>query len=153
MSQYSLQASIDIDAPADIAYNIIADYEDDEKGHKWILPPQYFSNLVVKKGGIGAGTEIDFTVTLAGQTQVVSGIVSEPQPGRVLVETNSNNVETKFIVEPTGDGKSCRVTFDTVGETAAGLQGWIEAKLAPMLLRRVYAEELGRLKQLAESLA
>lgn len=153
MGQYSLQESIDIDAPADVAYNIIADYKDDEKGHKWILPPQYFSNLVVKKGGIGAGTEFDFTVTMAGQTQVVGSVVSEPEPGRVLVETNSNDVVTKFIVEPTGNGKGCKVTFDTLGNTAAGLQGWIEAKLAPMLLRRVYAEELGRLKQLAESLA
>ncbi len=73
-----------MDAPADRVYAIIADYRN---GHPHILPKQ-FRNLTVEQGGVGAGTIIRFEVRVFGQTQHFRAVVSEPEPGRVLVEEN-----------------------------------------------------------------
>ena len=57
MATIEYSASSTIDADPKTVYNIIADYHG---GHKQILPPKYFKNLVVHRGGVGAGTEITF---------------------------------------------------------------------------------------------
>ncbi len=74
--------------------------------------------------------------------------ITEPEPGRVLVET-SPGLETTFTVEPEG-GRRARVRFDTVME-AGGLVGLLTRLVAPRLLRPVYADELERLERHARA--
>ena len=109
---YSVGASTRIAAPPDRIYGLIADYH---TGHPSIVPKQ-FSNMRVEAGGVGAGTIIRFDLTMLGRRQSFRGIVSEPEPGRVLVEkyTEPNESETTFIVNPEDGGRAAMVTIETV---------------------------------------
>jgi len=147
MGQYEMSETAVIEAPAAVVYGIIADYND---GHQAILPRKYFTDMVVKEGGVGAGTVIGLTVNVMGNASQVKMVVSEPEPGRVLAETDEENgVVTRFIVEPLSENRS-QITFDTVGQTASGLRGWIERMMAPRLLRTIYREEQALLAQVAQ---
>ena len=145
MPTLRIKASAVIPAPAPTLYDLIADYR---QGHPSILPPQYFENLVVDEGGRGAGTKIHFTMRSFGTRTVLRADITEPEPGRVLVETypETGNV-TRFIVDPIEDRKT-RVTFETE-YLARGLRGWIEALLVPRFLAKVYAAELNLLARRA----
>jgi hypothetical protein len=135
-----------VDAPAAVVYHLIADYQEHHRPEGF-LPPA-FSNLVVERGGVGAGTAIRFTMGLAGRMQTTTATITEPEPGRVLLETGPG-VQTWFTVEPAGDQRA-RVRFDTVLE-AGGLQGLLTRLFAPCLLRSIYADELGRLERSAQA--
>jgi len=76
-------ASASMNAAPECVYATIADYY---IGHPRILPKQ-FSGMVVESGGIGAGTIVRFNMRVFGRTQAFCAAVSEPQAGRVLVET------------------------------------------------------------------
>jgi hypothetical protein len=79
-------------------YAILADYRN---GRPRILPERYFSNLEVERGRVGAGTVIRFQVRTLGITRSFRGEVTEPKPGRVLVESYPQTGEvTSFTVEP-----------------------------------------------------
>jgi hypothetical protein len=135
-------ASAVIPAPPPVVYRILADYRE---GHPSILPPVYFRDLRVEEGGIGAGTRIAFDMRVFGNTRSFRASVSEPEPGRRLVETDAaSGVATSFLVEPTDREDSSRVTIAT-RYRKAGPAGWIEQWLAPRFLRRVYAAELALL--------
>jgi hypothetical protein len=139
-----LEATGDVDATAADVYRLIADYQD---GHTRIIPPEYFRNLKVLKGGYGEGTEIAFEMIAFGNAYTVSGRVTEPEPGRVLVETYpKTGVVTKFIVEPTSASTS-RVTISTDMPSRGGIAGWLERMVTPRYLRKVYAEELARINE------
>ena len=78
----------------------------------------------------------------------MTAAVTEPAPGRVLVETGPG-VETTFTVEPES-GQRARVRFDTVME-ASGLLGLLTRVFAPGMLRPLYADELDRPEQRARA--
>ena len=140
MTKVHLSAERLIDAPADVVYACIADYQHHHRPGGF-LPPA-FHDMQIKRGGIGAGTVISFQVTLGGRTRTLTQEVSEPESGRVLVESNDLD-QTTFTVEPTGNQQS-RVRFDTMLE-ASGLQGILTRLFAPRLLQPLYADELQRL--------
>lgn len=147
MRAYRVEASREIAAPAERVWGILADYRE---GHPKILPSRYFQDVVVVEGGIGAGTVVAFRMRLLGQTQVYRMAVTEPEPGRVLRETDTNSgVATTFIVDPLDPGQSVRVTFATELWSRGGPLGALERFLARTALRRVYAEELALLAALA----
>jgi carbon monoxide dehydrogenase subunit G len=133
-----------IDAPADVVYQCIANYQEHHRPEGF-LPPN-FSEFRVGRGGVGAGTVISFKMTLGGQTRGMTASVSEPEPGRVLVETGKG-VTTTFTVEP--EGGRCRVRFDTRLE-ATGIDGIMTRLFAPRMLKPVYADELRRLEAYAQ---
>lgn len=133
-----------IDAPPDIVYHCLADYRD-HHNPSGFLPPA-FSNFKVTSGGVGAGTEASWDVTTGGRTRSVQAVITEPEPGRRLVETG-NGVVTTFSVEPTGGG--ARVRFDTVIDDR-GLTGLMTRLFAARLLRPLYADELQRLDAFAK---
>ena len=144
MPRHQVSASARIDAPAALVYEIIADYH---RHHPRILPDA-FSNLVVEHGGIGAGTVIRFDLRVAGQMRRYEGVVTEPVPGKRLIESYpSQHGETSFDIEP--DGAGCRITIATDFEVRSGLAGAIERWLSSRLLRRLYADELARLADYA----
>lgn len=134
-------ASARIAAPAARAYAVLADYRE---GHPSILPRPPFGDLVVLDGGQGAGTRLRFEMTVGGRTRTSEAVVTEPEPGRVLVETiPDSGLVTTFTVDPDGDA-ACRVRIETTYRRA-GVVGWIEARVAPRLLAPVYRDELRNL--------
>jgi Polyketide cyclase / dehydrase and lipid transport len=143
--RYTVSGSLRIVAPPQRIYRLISDYH---TGHPTILPKQ-FSNMRVEAGGIGAGTRVAFDMTVLGQKQHFVALVSEPEPGRVLVETNlepHDSVST-FIIDPEDDGRAATVTIQTDMPGRAGVAGAIEKFVARRVLKSIYAEEL-RLLQL-----
>ena len=145
-TRYAVTASAHIDATPDRVYGIIADYH---TGHPSILPKP-FKNLVVEQGGVGAGTIIRFDVHAYGQVQHCRAIVTEPQPGRVLVEENIEPTRSKttFTVLPGASGGT-DVTFRTELTSRDGLGGVIERWMSTRFLKKLYADELTLLAQRA----
>jgi Polyketide cyclase / dehydrase and lipid transport len=146
---YTVGRSARIQAPPERIYNLIADYH---VGHPSILPKQ-FSNMRVEAGGVGAGTIIRFDVTVLGRTQTFRAFVSEPQPGRVLLERNvePNDSETTFTVAPEDGGRAATVTIETALSQGGGLSGVIERFISTRVMKSLYAEELRILAQRAQS--
>ena len=77
MPRVSTERSAVIPARPEVVYGIIADYRN---GHPNILPRRYFGELIVEQGGIGAGTVINFTTHVLGNTRHFKHTVSEPEP-------------------------------------------------------------------------
>lgn len=140
-----LAVSAVIPAPPERVYAIIADYRD---GHPSILPKPPFVSLVVEEGGRGAGSVIRVTMRMLGRTQTFRAVVTEPEPGRCLIETNDTGYVTTFSVEPGAEGGGTRVTIatDLVRQgVAARVERWLSARL----LRPVYEQELALLRTVA----
>lgn len=147
MPRHRITARARLDAPAALVYAIIADYR---QHHPRILPAA-FSNFVVRKGGVGAGTEITFDLRVLGIPKHYAGMVSEPDPGRHLVEAYpSEGSETTFTVEPEGSG--CTLTIATEFTVRTGLAGALERWLSGRILQPLYADELTRLAAYAATL-
>src|SRR4051794_32800691 len=111
MTQIRFSAERLLDAPADVVYHCIADYEHHHRPEGFL--PAAFSDLQIERGGVGAGTHFSYTMTLAGKRRRVTAEVTELEPGRVLIETGPG-VRTVFTVVP--EGARARVRFDTVLE-------------------------------------
>ena len=86
MRQARAEASAIIDAPPDEVYLILADYHN---GHPQILPREYFRALSIEAGGRGTGTIIRVRVRIGMVERSYRMLVSEPEPGRVLVEADT----------------------------------------------------------------
>lgn len=130
-----------IGAPAQVVYGLLADYH---AGHPSILPPA-FTDLVVEEGGYGAGTRIRFHATLLGRRDVLSAVIEEPEPGRVLVERYPDRgMVTTFIVDP--EAGACRVTIRTVIEASA-ISAFFQRLFVPRLLRRIFQAELENIER------
>ena len=146
--QINVSAERRIDAPARRVYAYIADFR---QHHPNFLPPQV-SDLEIECGGVGAGTVHRFRMTLGGRSTQYRVRVGEPQPGRVLIESDpSRRLLTTFTVDPEPGGGS-RVRIETRWYTD-GLQGLVERIVAPGMLRRVYRDELALLDRYAAGLA
>lgn len=147
MARIEVSHTAVIDRPADKAYAIIADYVN---GHPRILPTRVFHDLTVEEGGVGAGTVIRFATRVMGRDTWMRARITEPEPGRVLVESglDGSDVVTTFTVDPLDGGRRAFVRIDTVW-TQGGLAGWIAQRVAPGMLRKVYAEEIGNLERVA----
>jgi uncharacterized protein YndB with AHSA1/START domain len=127
-----------IDASPETIYAVLSDYH---VGHPAILP-KYFSGLTIEQGGQGAGTVIHVEMNVMGLKQAYHMVVSEPQPGRKLVETDAaQGTTTSFTVDPL-NGNQSRVTIATDSPASPGLRGQIEKIMNPMVARRIYREEL-----------
>ena len=148
MSRHRVTATATLRAPADAVYRVLADYREH---HPRILP-SVFSNFVVHERGVGAGTRIGFDLKVMGMTRHYEGVVSEPEPGRRLVESYpAEDSETWFQVEPAGEG--CSVTIGTDFNGRGGILGKIERWMSNRILHPIYVEELGRLDSYAQDLA
>lgn len=137
-----------VEAPAAVVYRCLADMREH---HPKFLPPA-FSDFSVESGGIGAGTVIRFTLTAGGRHRAYRMEVGEPEPGRVLTETDAgSSLVTTFTVDPAGSG--CRVRIATSWAGASGVGGFFERLFAPKTLQRLYDDELARLDAYARQQA
>jgi hypothetical protein len=67
--------------------------------------------------------------------------VGEPEPGRVLTETDTNSsLVTRFVVSPDGGGS--RVFIETTWQGAGGIGGFFERTFASRVMKGIYADEL-----------
>ncbi|NOH04698.1 MAG: hypothetical protein HND47_23365 [Chloroflexi bacterium] len=100
-----------------------------------------------RKADSARGTVTRFQMSLLGQTQNFRTRITEPEPGRVLVETDINTgTPTTFTVSPlTGEART-QVTISTELKN----RGAVEAFIANWMLSKVYRAELELLAQLAE---
>lgn len=148
MGNFTVETAGLVYGSAEAIYQVLIDYVSDD-GHRAIVPPRYFKEIKLIEGGIGNGTEVDVTMAILGQEQTTRLSLHEVEKNRILVEGNEEiGLETTFLLEPVaGDPNTTNVTIRTVGQTSSGLQGWIEGYLVPMVLRRVYKEELEILHQ------
>ncbi len=111
MARILISAERAVDAPADTVYGYIADMREH---HPRFLPPA-FSDFRVESGGFGAGTVTRFKVTAGGRTREYQMKVAEPEPGRVLTESDTgSSAVTTFTVTPQG-GASSRADLDYLG--------------------------------------
>lgn len=145
--KHIVSASALIPARRERVYSLIANYRD---GHPRILPKQ-FTNLVVEQGGVGAGTVIRFQMNLMGRKQTFRAAITEPEPGRVLVERylDPNDAVTTFTMDPGTAPADCKVTISTELAVRSGILGSIERTLSTLLLRPIYVKELENLARVA----
>ena len=137
-----------VHAPADVVFGYLADMREH---HPKFLPPA-FSGFEVESGGVGAGTIIRFNLTAGGRTRQFRSEVAEPQPGRVLTESDTNSsAVTTFTVSPAGDNSNVRIDCEWNG--ASGIGGFFERTFAPRAMRGILADELTRLDAYARERA
>ena len=144
MGTIQVLAERNIEADATTVYGYLADLR---QHHPRFLPSE-FSDFEVLSGGVGAGTVASFKVTAGGRTRAYRMEVSEPEPGRVLVESDANSsLVTTFKVTP-ADGK-CSVRITTTWQGAGGVGGIFERLFAPKVMQRIYQDELDALNRYA----
>jgi hypothetical protein len=144
MGQINVAADGRVDAPPETVYGYLADMREH---HPRFLPPA-FSDYEVESGGVGAGTITRFKVTAGGRSRDYRMQVAEPEPGRVLTETDTrSSLVTTTTVTPEGDASVVRIS--TTWEGAGGIGGFFERMFAPRVMRRIYADELARLNDYA----
>ncbi|HEY7123822.1 MAG TPA: SRPBCC family protein [Ktedonobacterales bacterium] len=149
MSQIHVEASADIPASPAAVYAVLSDYRN---GHPHILPKHYFPSLEVESGGQGAGTIFNARTRVGGQERQWHMQVSEPEPGRVLMESDTaSDLFTTFTHEPISDGQHTHLTIASTWEARRGLAGFIERWLTPPAMRRVYRAELRQIADYMQS--
>jgi hypothetical protein len=147
MAQHSFSASALIDAPAPKVYAIIADYRN---GHQLILPKPYFVSMQIEQGGYGAGTVVNFQMKLMGSVQDFHSVITEPEPGCVLVESETKReAVTTFRVDAREGGQKSFVTISTVTLVPDGIGGKIEGWVTERMLKPIYVKELEQLNAVA----
>lgn len=144
MAQLRVGSEKVVGAPSDVVYRLVADMREH---HPHFLPPA-FSDFEVESGGVGAGTIIGFTLKAGGRRRRYRMQIGEPEPGRVLTESDAgSSLVTHWRVEPE-DGRS-RVRLSSTWEGAGGIGGVFERLFAPRVLRGIYTDELERLDRYA----
>ncbi len=141
MPEFHVRSGAPIPAAPAHVYAILADYR---KEHPGVLPRPPFTTLEVVEGGTGEGTVIDLGMRVFGQERRIRGVVSEPEPGRILAEAYDDPTAgiTTFTIDPAEGG----TTFLTIATRARtpheGFLGRIEELFAGWLLGGVYRKEL-----------
>lgn len=147
MAKITVEEEGAVGAPAELTYRLIAEDE-----HHQRFLPEGFSDFEVLEGGKGAGTLHRFKVEAGGRVREYTMRVDEPEPGRVITETDqTSSLVTSFTVTPAGE--NCRVRIATSWDGAGGVGGFFERLFAPRVMRRMYAKELSLLDAYAREQA
>ena len=142
MSSNQTAVTATIEAPADLIYQVISDYVNH---HPHILPDAYFGGLEVLEGGVGAGTCIKVHAIIYGSDQTLTMGVAEPEPGRVLTETDlDGGLKTTFALQPLDDQET-ELTITTAWPPASGLQSLFNRLMLPRYVRRMLEAEMEQL--------
>ena len=148
MTTIHAEASAVIAASPEQIYAILADYR---HAHPAILPRPYFAELTVEEGGQGAGTLFNLRMNVLGTQHRFREVVSEPEPGRVLVETDLYTGQTStFTIDPREGGQAARVTIAADFVPSPGVAGVLERLVNPIVTRRIFRQELRNLADYVE---
>src|SRR5262249_9019518 len=143
VGRYRVSRSARIGAAPARVYAVIADYREH---HRKIVPLEYFPRLEVIEGGVGAGTRTRVEMSVLGQSRVFEQLVSEPEPGRRLRESNlDGSGVTTFTVDQEDGGASAHVTIATELVARPGVSGLLERLFTSVMLPRIYRKELAQL--------
>lgn len=134
-------------APAATIYHCLSDYTAHHRHQPEGFLPPAFTRLEVLRGGLGAGTLIRFTTRVGGRSMTRTQEVSEPVPGRVLVEWGDGEGST-FTVESQGDRTLLRIETTL---QVSGTEGWMMRLLGARILRPLYEDEMRRLEAYAQA--
>jgi hypothetical protein len=146
MATILVSAERSVDAPAGAVYGYIADM----RGHHPRFLPPAFADFQVESGGVGEGTITRFAVTAGGRTRQYRMKVAEPEPGRILTESDTgSSLVTRYTVAP--EGSKSLVRISTTWDGAGGVGGFFERLFAPRAMRGIYADELERLDAYARA--
>ncbi len=152
MGQITVKADAILNARPEDVYATIADYR---QGHPRILPKENFYDLQVEEGGYGAGTVMRFKARTLGAEQSFHHRVTEPEPGRVLVEQDVDptirpQITTTFTVTPLEQGAKSHVEISTTMISSPGLKGLIERLVVSRTNPPAYRKELKLLEAVAQ---
>ncbi|GDY29538.1 SRPBCC family protein [Gandjariella thermophila] len=105
----------------------------------------------VREGGRGAGTRVHWKLQ-ATKKRVRDCLVevSEPEPGRLVERDTNSSMVTTWTVRP-ADGNRSTVHVETTWRGASGIGGFFERTFAPLGMRRIYDEVLGKLDTIVRS--
>lgn len=143
MGQVRVTSERTIEAPGDRVYAAVADYADVRPK---VLPENY-RDYEVRDGGVGAGTQVHWTLQ-ATEKRVRDCLIAVSEPSeRTLVETdrNSSMVTTWTVHED--DPTRATVRIETTWNGASGIGGFFEKTFAPLGMRRIYEQLLTKLEQ------
>ncbi|GCE09607.1 SRPBCC family protein [Dictyobacter aurantiacus] len=147
MAQNHYETVALIAAPAAVVYALLADYR---RGHMKIMPRQYIRQFEVESGGQGDGTVIRYRVHAYGIERAARAVVSEPEPGRMLVERETtSSLVTMFAVTPAMGGEQAHVQIAAHWEPAHTLWARFQQALYPAILKNVFTQELNALARYA----
>lgn len=152
MRQIRVATSALIAARPQDVYSVVADYH---HGHPHILP-KIFRALQVEQGGVGAGTIINVRTRVWGVETSQRMLISEPEPGRVLVETDltaKSTMVTTFTFTPENDGLSTLLEISTTLDGPDGLAGFLSQLVYSFALRGPYRQELRQVSQVVKDRA
>lgn len=139
MSSMYIEASATIPASPKRLYDLLSDYRTE---HPAILPKPYFTGLDVVQGGRGAGTVFDAHMSVMGSQNTLHMTVTEPEPGRVLMEEDTERgTVTTFTIDPLDDGSQAYLTIATRYYPT----GLLERVIIRPFLNRVYKAELEKI--------
>ena len=150
MRQIYVKEAAVLDARPEDVYATIADYHN---GHPRILPKENLYDLQVEQGGFGAGTIMRFKSKMLGVERTFYQRVSEPEPGRVIVEQDIDspqNFVTTFTITPVEQGQKSQVEIATTLNASPGLVGIIEQMMMPRAITPIYRKELKLLEAVAQ---
>jgi hypothetical protein len=99
---------------------------------------------------VGAGTVTRFKVTAGGRTREYRMRVDEPEPGRVLTESDTGSSLVTTTTVSSRDGASL-VQISTAWDGAGGIGGVFERMFAPRVMQAIYADGLERLNAYARA--
>ena len=140
MSSVRVEVSRAVNASPEAVLSLFRDYR---VAHAAVLPKPTFVDMVIDKGGYGAGTVVRVKMKAYGVEKNYRFEVTEPEPGRILAETDpSTGLVTHFIADPLDGGKRSMVTLATTFPMPGGIAGWFERRMTPGLMRRLYRQEL-----------
>ncbi|MHB8689663.1 MAG: SRPBCC family protein [Solirubrobacteraceae bacterium] len=138
MGRVTAVASKELAAPPERVLDVLRDYR---VARKPLLPDNY-SAYRVEAGGSGAGTVIAYHFAAGGRERDYRLRVQEADGALVEKDELSSFVCT-WRVSPVGGGSAVAVEVSWDG--AGGIAGAFEGFFAPLGLKRIYGEILGRL--------
>jgi hypothetical protein len=144
VSRVCYQMSRVIPATPTQVFNLLADYRD---GH-WRVLPSAFTDYRVLEGGYGEDTRIAFRLKLGGRSRPTKGVVTVPDPGRVIVETYPREeMVTTFTIDAEGEGT--KLTIATSTPTRTRFTAPLEQFILRRILEPIYREEFGLIAEVA----
>jgi hypothetical protein len=137
MAKVIARASTQVVAPPDRVLAFLRDYQ----SRPQILTGNYTA-YTVEQGGEGAGTVIGYHFAAGGRERDYRLHVEETN-GALVEKDELSSFVSKWTVTPAAAGST--VTIESSWDGAGGIGGIFEGLFAPMGLKRIYGEVLGKL--------
>ena len=138
MGRVTARASKQLAAPPDRVLAVLRDYRN---ARKPLLPDNYTAYRV-EAGGSGTGTVIAYHFAAGGRERDYRLRVDEAD-GALREKDELSSFVSIWTVQPDASGST--VTLEGSWDGAGGVAGFFEGVFAPLGLKRIYGEILGRL--------